>query len=101
MGTLMLGASRANLVLRPSPQAYVTKWLRNIRLWPIALTLLVVFARSARDPGSAGVVACALALLSVVGLVFFSRAEIVLGRDSLSYRRFLVRREFPLARVGG
>jgi hypothetical protein len=103
----MAGGRR--LVLHPSFSAYTDKWLRNVPLPGVAIVGIVLigidFVYSAYRwmtvPGADNTVPVTIGVLLLVGVLFFGRAEICLDGGVLSYRRFVLRRRFPVDLVGG
>ena len=102
-------AAGGRLVLHPSFSAYTNKWFRNVRLPGVAIVPLIlvgiVFVYSVYRwmtvPGADTTLPVTIGGLVLLGVLFFGRAEISLDGGVLSYRRFVLRRRFPIDLVGG
>ena len=89
------------LVLHPSLTAYFNKWIRNLALPLVAIALMVLVYRWATIPGARSAFLLTGVAIALFAIAFFSRAEIAVRQGTLTYRRFLRRRRFPLESVGG
>jgi hypothetical protein len=67
----------------------------------VAIVGIVVVYRWMTVPGAGTTVLFTICGLVLLGTLFFGRAEISLDSGVLSYRRFVLRRRFPIDRVGG
>jgi hypothetical protein len=69
----------------------------------ILAVILLVYSvyRWMTVPGADATVAVTIGGLVLLGVLFFGRAEISLDSGVLSYRRFVLRRRFPIDMVGG
>jgi hypothetical protein len=102
-------AAGGRLVLHPSFNAFTNKWLRDVRMSGVAIVgivlvgVLFVFSvyRWMTVPGADLTVPVTIGGLVLLGVLYFGRAEISLDSGVLSYRRFVLRRRFPMDLVGG
>jgi hypothetical protein len=91
----------STLIIRPSMTSYFNKWIRNLALPVVAITLVVLIYRWATIPGAGTAFLAALAALALFAVAFFSRAQISVDDGVIAYRRLLWSRRFPRSSVGG
>jgi hypothetical protein len=91
----------STLIVHPSITSYFHRWIRNLALAVVAITLVVLIYRWATIPGAGTAFLAALAALALFAVAFFRRAQISVDDGVVAYRRLLWSRRFPRDSVGG